>query len=124
MRTPQKQQLDVEEKEVLRCLLAALEPFHALRLTMPLQYVYAYLLVALNEGKGVNEYGRQAGVSLSTMSRHLLDIGDRDRYMDPGLGLVTQRPDPMELRKHRVTLTTKGIALAHRLVRTLDRRGE
>jgi len=57
-------------------------------------------------------------------------LTDRCRNSETGLtkvrgaGLVTQRPDPMELRKHRVTLTAKGIALAHRLVRTLDRRGE
>jgi DNA-binding MarR family transcriptional regulator len=69
--------------------------------------------------RAFKEYGHEAGVSMSVASRHLLDIGDRDRYMEPGFGLVTQKLDPMELRKKRVTLTAKGVALAHELVRAL-----
>jgi hypothetical protein len=37
--------------------------------TMPLQYLMSFLLVALEEGKGVNEYAERARVSKSVMSR-------------------------------------------------------
>jgi DNA-binding MarR family transcriptional regulator len=116
-----RQALSAEEKKELRKLLAALEPFRTLRPTMPLQYVVAFLLVALEEGRGVGEYGRKAGVSQSVMSRHLLDIGDRNRYMEEGFGLITQRPDPLELRKHQVMLSNRGKAVAQQIVRVMQR---
>ncbi len=114
-----RQSMPDEEKDELRKLLHAIEIMEELRKTMPLRYVKAFLLVALEEGEGVTEYAKQAGVALGVMSRHLLDIGDRNRHMKAGFGLVTQRTDPLELRKHQVMLTDKGKALAHRLARVL-----
>jgi DNA-binding MarR family transcriptional regulator len=117
-----RQSLSDDEKAVLQDLLAALECFRELRRDMPLQYVVSYLLVALEEGLGPTEYGTKIGVSQPVMSRHLLDIGDRNRNKTEGFGLITQRPDPMHLSKHQALLTGKGKALAHRLVRHLTKR--
>jgi DNA-binding MarR family transcriptional regulator len=117
-----RQSLAEPEKEAMARLMGALEPFRALRGTMPLQYVFAFLLVALEEGEGTSEYARRAGVSQSVMSRHLLDIGDRNRHMMEGFGLITQRQDPMNLSKHQCMLTPKGRALAHQIVRALGRK--
>jgi DNA-binding MarR family transcriptional regulator len=114
-----RQSLDEDTKNAMHDMLAALEPFRALRQTMPLQYIVSFLLVALDEGRGVNEYAERAGVGTSVMSRHLLDIGERNRHMEEGFGLVTQRPDPMELRKHQMMLTPKGRAVAHQIARHL-----
>ena len=111
---------DAEQKAV-RNLLSALEPFRDLRSTMPLQYVTAFLLVCHEEGLGVGDYAERAGVSVSVMSRHLLDIGDRNRHMEEGFGLVTYRANPMELRKHEYMLTDKGRALAHKILRQWER---
>lgn len=108
------------ELRAAKLTLSALEVFRELRDTMPMQYVTTFLLVALNEGKSVTEYATMAGVSKSVMSRHILDIGERDRYMEEGFGLVTYRPHPMELRRHEVLLTDKGRALLHRLARVFD----
>src|SRR5262249_52410389 len=95
-----KQSHTNDDRTELGKLLTALAPFRAIRGTMPLQYVNTFLLVALNEGKSVNDYAAMAGVSQSVMSRHLLDIGERNRHMEKGFGLVTYRPNPTELRKH------------------------
>jgi hypothetical protein len=76
---PIKQALEAGDKDSLTGMLGALENFRAIRLTMPLQYVISFLLVASDEGKSVSDYAEKAGVSLSVMSRHLLDIGDRIR---------------------------------------------
>jgi DNA-binding MarR family transcriptional regulator len=73
--------------------------------------------VAEEEGLGVIDYAKRAGVSTSVMSRHLLDIGERDRYMEDGFGLVTYRPNPRELRKHEYFLTDRGRALVHKINR-------
>jgi DNA-binding MarR family transcriptional regulator len=51
------------------------------------------------------------------MSRHILDLGDRTRYMEAGLGLMYSRPNPNELRKHEVGLTPTGKALAKKILR-------
>jgi DNA-binding MarR family transcriptional regulator len=113
---PAKELPDAERQAVL-ALLAALEPFRALRATMPLQYVTAFLLVAYEEGLGVGDYAERAETSISVMSRHLLDIGLRDRHMKPGFDLVTYRANPMELRKHEYMLTDRGHALVHKILR-------
>ena len=89
---------------------------------MPLQYVAALLLVAEDEGLGVVDYAKRAGVSISVMSRHLLDIGERNRNMEEGFGLVTYRANPMELRKHEYMLTDKGHALLDQITRHMERK--
>ena len=114
-----RQTLNAEDKAELKKLLTALESFRELRPTMPLQYIVTYLLVALDEGDGPSDYAKRAGVSNSVMSRHLLDIGERDRYGEDGFGLITQRQDPMELRRHQAMLSDRGKGLAHKLIRAL-----
>jgi DNA-binding MarR family transcriptional regulator len=115
------QRLSDIDRKAARTALSILEPFRAIRGTMPLQYVAAFLLVAEEEGLGVGDYARRAGVSVSVMSRHLLDIGERNRNMEQGFGLVTYRANPMELRKHEYMLTDKGRALLHQIVRQLEK---
>ena len=107
------------ERDAIKAVLNALAPFRAIRSTMPLQYVTAFLLVAMDEGKTVSEYAKQAGVSLSVMSRHLLDIGERNRYMEDGFGLVMAKPSPNSLREKEVYLTTKGRAVVHQITRQI-----
>jgi DNA-binding MarR family transcriptional regulator len=109
------------ELDALKALSAVIEAFQEIRPTMPLQYVMAFVLVAIEEGLGVGEYAKRAGVSMSVMSRHLLDIGDRNRHMEEGFGLVTARQNPLELRKNEIFLTAKGRALMHRITRQLKR---
>lgn len=101
-------------------LLRSLNVFKLLNERMPLQYVTSFLAVATDEGQSVTEYARKLGVNVTTMSRHLLDIGERNRNMEPGYGLVTYRADPLELRKHQYFLTPKGKQLIHTIMREID----
>lgn len=94
--------------------------FMSERLDMPAQYIQAFLLVAAEPGLSVTEYALKSGVSNSVMSRHLLDIGDRNRHMAEGFGLVTSRANPMELRKHEYFLTPKGERIAEKIGRVLE----
>jgi DNA-binding MarR family transcriptional regulator len=118
---PTRTAMSDEDKRALRDLLNCLDIFADMRPAMALQAMRSYLLVALQEGLGVTELANKAGIKQAVMSRHLQDIGTRDRYLEEGLGLVDQRALPMELRKHEVFLTPKGRALAHRLVRMMKR---
>jgi DNA-binding MarR family transcriptional regulator len=110
------------DKDQLALMLDVLDVFRTIRSTMPLQYVATFLLVAMDEGKSVIEYATKMGVSPSVMSRHLLDIGERNRRMQEGFGLVTYRANPMNLREHEYYLTPKGHAMAQSIVRKLQRR--
>src|SRR3546814_13689791 len=59
--------------------------------TIPTQLVQTFVDVALNEGKSLGELAELVGSNASTVSRHLLDLGERNRRMEPGYGLVDRR---------------------------------
>jgi hypothetical protein len=114
-----KPTLTEEERAYARALMLALEPFRHIRSTMPLQYVYTFLMVATDEGKGGTEYAQKAGVSNTVMTRHLLDIGDRNRALEQGFGLITQERDKEDLRRHHARVTPTGKALLNKIVNAL-----
>lgn len=95
----------------IRALLFALEPFFAIRSTMPASAVQAFLLVAEKEGLSVNEYAKKANLPPTTMSRHLLDMGERTRNYEAGAGLIEGADNLMNLREKQYRLTPKGRAL-------------
>jgi DNA-binding MarR family transcriptional regulator len=100
--------------------MAFVNAFRQHEQTMPLQYLSAFLLVAGEEGLSVSEYARRAHVSISVMSRHLLDIGDRTRLGEEGLGLVTFRVRPENMREHEYLLTPKGKILWQQIVQLME----
>ena len=108
------------EADKMKHLMRALSAFKMLNETMPLQYVLTFLAVATDEGKGVKDYAQKMGVNNTTMSRHLLDIGPRNRQMKEGYGLVQYRANPLELRKHEYYITPKGRQLLSHLLRELE----
>ena len=71
----------------------------------------AYLLVAEKEGLSVGEYAKRAGLSGTTMSRNLLDMGERDRNYEEGAGLVEGKENVLNRREKLYSLTPKGRAL-------------
>ena len=104
--------LAATDKRAAQSLLRTLKPLLNLRASIPLPFVTTFLFVALDEGKGVNEYARAAGIHRAAMSRYLRDIGDRARNGGPGLGLVAVVQDDPGVKKTRVVLTAKGRQLA------------
>jgi DNA-binding MarR family transcriptional regulator len=114
-----KPTLNDDEKAYCRSLMLALEPFRDIRSTMPLQYVYTFLMVATDEGKGSTEYAKEQGISNTVMTRHMLDIGDRNRQREEGFGLITQERDLHDLRRHHARVTPTGKALVRKLMNAL-----
>lgn len=96
---------------VIRSMLSWLDPFFRIRATMPARQVQAFLLVAEKEGMSVGDYAKKAGISPTTMSRNLLDMGERDRRNEEGAGLVDGRKNLMNRRELEYHLTPKGRAL-------------
>jgi DNA-binding MarR family transcriptional regulator len=114
-----RHELPEDDIKLMRAFHQALEPFEQIRHDMPMQYVRTFMLVCMEPGLSVIEYASRAGVSQTVMSRHLLDIGDRNRYLQPGFGLVTKKQDPMNLRRWEVLLTERGRQVAHKMIRAL-----
>lgn len=94
--------------------------FRTISPTMPIQIAQTFLLVARNEGAGLKELAEMADAKLPTMSRHLLDLGERNRNMQPGFGLVERVPNPMELRSNQYFLSPKGKNLIAAIEGLLD----
>jgi DNA-binding MarR family transcriptional regulator len=116
-----EQSLTDAEKHTLSNIMTALAPFRILNPNMPMQYVTAFLLVALKQGESVTEYARTAGVSQSLMTRHLANLGDINRHHGEGFNLVEKKDDPMDRRVKRARLTEKGQRVLGEMVRALKR---
>ena len=84
-----------------------------------MQHAYAFLLVASEEGLGVQEYAERAGVTQAVMTRILFALGSRSRGRESGYGLVRQGIDTEDARKHQTFLTAKGKALMREIVRLI-----
>lgn len=107
--------------EALRTAYDVLEVFRSTRETMSVQLAQSLLLVALNEGASLRDLQTKTQWSMSTMSRHLLDLGQRDRRMEPGLDLVVMRQNPMNMRTNEYRLSKKGKEVLARIIQSLER---
>lgn len=83
--------LSADEERRLRALVHILDYFEGHAPQIPASMIEAFLLVAMNEGCSLREIVQLSGKPQSTMSRHLLDLGERNRNREPGLGLLTPR---------------------------------
>ena len=116
MAAPKRVDLAPDEERRLRSLLHILEYFQEHEPQIPASMISAFLLVALNEGCSLREVVEMSGKPQSTVSRHLLDLGERNRKGEPGLRLVAWRIAQEELRRKEYYLTPKGRALLRRIL--------
>jgi len=107
----------------VQTLLWALKPFLDLRRSrsIPLPFATTFLMVAIDEGNGVNAYARAVGIHRSIMSRYLRDIGARSRNGGPGLGLVSVEQHPDDPVRTQVFLTAKGRVIANKVFSQLQK---
>jgi hypothetical protein len=86
-----------DDRLAIRSLLWTLKPLVDLRKkSIPLPFVTTFLMVALDEGRGVNEYARAVGLHRWYMSRYLYNIGHRSRSGGPRprVGRPSSSPHP------------------------------
>jgi hypothetical protein len=97
--------------------------FNALNLfasRLPANYLKAFLAVAKEEGRNIDYYARVCAVGAGQMSRRLLDLGEINRYHQPGFGLLESRSQEIDRRIVTVRLTDKGRALANQIARAVE----
>jgi DNA-binding MarR family transcriptional regulator len=114
----QSAQKDNEQLALAKCL-SLIEAFRAIRRIMPLQHAYAFLVVALDEGQGVSEYAKRAGVTQPVMTRILFSLGSSSQGRAPGYGLVQQVIDPKDSRRTQTFLSGNGKVLMREIVRLM-----
>lgn len=115
-----KSHLTDEARQAAKALRLALEPFVALNPTIPASYIISFLAVAEKEGQPVNEYAKEIGVYKAVMTRHLLDLGERDRRGEEGMNVIEQRRDKQDLRINRSFISEKGAALLSKVRRAWE----
>jgi hypothetical protein len=115
-----KSLLSDETREAAKALRLALEPFIALNPTIPASYIVTFLTVAEKEGLPVTEYANEVGMFKAVMTRHLLDLGERDRHGGEGMNIVEQKRDRKDLRINRSFINEKGAALLSKVRRAWD----
>jgi DNA-binding MarR family transcriptional regulator len=115
-----KSHLSDEVRQAAKALRLALEPFVALNPTIPASYIVSFLAVAEKEGRPVNEYATELGVYKAVMTRHLLDLGERDRRGEEGMNVIEQRRDKQDLRINRSFISEKGAALLSKVRRAWE----
>jgi DNA-binding MarR family transcriptional regulator len=115
-----KSLLSDETRQAAKALRLALEPFVALNPTMPASYIISFLSVAEKEGRPVSEYANEVGLFKAVMTRHLLDLGERDRRGEEGMNIIEQRRDRKDLRINRSFISEKGAALLSKVRRAWE----
>lgn len=112
--------LPAEERRALQRLYSTLNEFKAISPSMPVGQAMAFLLVCLHEGKPLKEIATLADVGVPTMSRQLIDLGARNRRMEPGYMLIEQRQNPLNMRENQYSISLKGKHLIKALVKHLS----
>lgn len=114
--TPEHRQLVIGFANAIRVMLS-------LRRTMPLQYVITFLKIVQAEGLTVTTLASQLEIPITTLSKHLRDLGTINRSKRLGFGLVrTAQLAHSDQREHRVFLTDRGVAVARVMVAAFGRR--
>lgn len=113
--------LSSEERLALQRLYDALAEIREIAQHMPVAQVMAFILVALHEGRSLGELAKLDGSKLATLSRRMLDLGDRNRRMEEGYKLIIQQQNPINLRENQYLLAERGKGLLKTMLKHLKR---
>jgi DNA-binding MarR family transcriptional regulator len=102
-------------EDTLTGFLAALESLRTLDATMPIQQAAVFVKVALQPGIPMEDVASELGMSLSSVSRHLLALS---RFKG-GHDLILTDVNPENLKQKSAFLTPKGEKYAKALVELL-----
>jgi hypothetical protein len=109
-----------QDKFALMRIRDIFDMFLAQNHKMPLIYARAFMEVALSPGKGPTMYSATIGTSQPQMSRVLLNIGPRARWVESGMKLIDLAPSPENGRERQAYLTPKGLTLMYDILRRAD----
>ncbi len=108
-----------QQRRVLQSLYDSLEEFRKINQNMSVQQIMAFLMVAVHEGSSLKDLAKIMDIKVSTLSRILIDLGFRNRRLEPGHNMIECRQDPLELRKNQYTMSRRGSYLIDSIVKKL-----
>jgi DNA-binding MarR family transcriptional regulator len=79
-----------------------------------------FIAVAEEEGVSGKDLETRLGMSQGSVSRHLLDLGHRNRRFEPGLALVEWRLEEKDYRAKKWVLTAEGRKVRDRLRKLME----
>lgn len=101
-------------------MLAVIEPFLEINPRMPLRALQALLQVAAYPGLTVTDHAHKSGLSLSSMSRNLLDLSTQHRSLVDGYNLIEARKDE-DGREQKYYLTRAGKRMIDHVLARIER---
>jgi DNA-binding MarR family transcriptional regulator len=103
-------------------LTRALEILDALkdRGDMTVSLARTFLAVAQDEGVSGRDLQHRLGMSQGSVSRHLLDLGVRNRRFEPGLNLIEWKPAERDFRVKQWVLTKEGRQVRTKLQKLME----
>jgi DNA-binding MarR family transcriptional regulator len=110
------------DRRLIDTLLSALPPISNLRESpLPLRTVTAFLMVAGDQGRALNDYARDLKIHRAYTSSIIHDLADHARDGSPGLGLI-QIYEEKRGKRQEISLTKKGHAVAEEMFNALRNR--
>lgn len=107
----------LEDRKSLELVYEMLKVLSDVSPSMPLQQASCFVVTALNEGASLKDLIEIVGANQATMTRHMLDLGRRNRRHEEGYKLIDSRQDDYDMRKNQYVLTVKGRGLVERLIK-------
>lgn len=107
-------------RKAARTAQAIISVFRELDPGMQVQQVSTFLHVMAKPDSTMKEIEQATLLSSSTISRHVMLLGDEGRGGKPGLKIVVRYEDPEDRRVNRVKLTAAGRNVAQKLVALLE----
>jgi len=98
-------------------MVSYLDVFREVNDIIPLQVIITFLVVAANPGISMTKVSDVIGRSMSTTSRHLLDLGDLNRFRKPGYRLINVVKDPDDRRRNNYYVNGRGSQLIRKAMK-------
>jgi DNA-binding MarR family transcriptional regulator len=96
--------------------LKLFEVFRSLDVEMPVGQIVFFLNAAKLEGAHLREIADASGTKITTASRYLANLGEKDQFRQSGLGLLKAYENPENRRMKIIELTEAGQELLVALV--------
>ena len=103
-------------------LMDVLDLFRDLDSEMPVQTIMTFLLICQQEDISLREISRQLDMSQSAASRNIGVFTDWTWLKREGHRLIKFTPDPMDMRRKRISITAQGVKFRQRLLDTVGRK--
>lgn len=116
--------MELNQQQLVAILTAALQQFREeIDPDITASRILTYLTVVKTPGIPQLEIANVLkGMSMSGVSRNVLDVTEKNSYYKPGPGLIVQQPDPEYRKRNLLYPTVKGQHWIEKLTKTVAKK--